>query len=1170
VTAAGTLERVLAEFGELLSLVGSAFESGAALTKLLRSFGIAPTSQLGADLSALGAAVTAVGDLRTALDTLAETGAERDLELDDYLPLTGKIAAVALALGQLPDHLRDMLGNPASVPDTLYTELVDLLVATYLLMHHETTYRVLVMLGIIVATPTPAGSGLPHSRDLDYVRFEIMWPRLELLITNPKQLGADVYQWGTPDFEFNLLLTRLASLFESLDVQAAVGDLDDTETALDPGTLTDATPRPQLRVPIFANDDEQGFAEAGLALVPSRAQAPAGAVDFGIALVPFVDGNVTVTIALTDTVSLTITGAADIQGGIALSIRPTAGFTVDGLGAPPSLAAKVGLKVTKSPPAGATTVRLLGSADSTRLEAQALFAAIAATLHSVDISAGADGGALVIQAGDGDGFLAKVLPKDPLRVDFDILVGWSSLKGLYFSGGAGLEVTVPVHQTLFDVFTIDELYLAIAAAAGKFDAVIAVTAHLAMGPFKASVSRIGIKGELSFPAGGGNLGPAELALAFKPPDGAGMSIDASAVTGGGFLSFDTEKEQYAGILYLEVKDKFAIKVIGILTTRLPGGEKGFSLLLIITAEFPPIQLGYGFALAGVGGLIGVNRTMMLAPLRDGIKNHTLDSVLFPENPIVNAPRIISDLKTIFPPAENRFVFGPMAKVIWGGAYPLLSVELGIILEVPAPIRLALLGKITLALPKPDEPDDPVLVYICMEIIGTADFDKGEVSIDGVLVDSRIVVFSLTGGMALRLRWGSDPFFAVAIGGFNPHFTVPPGFPVLDRLAIGLSYDKSGVKARLGFATYLALTTNTFQMGARIDAYAEFSGARLYGYLGFDALVEFQPFHLVVDLYGGVGVKAFGFDFSVDLLLTLSGPAPWLGDGHVTVNFLGKHEFPIHFSIGDAVESPPLPPVDAAAALAAALGDPHNWSAALPAGSGMLVTLRAVAAGAADQVLAHPLGDLAVRQSVLPLGIALERLGAARPTAPGPFDISTFHVGTAAIPFQATAELRDSFAPGQYLDLTDDEKLTRPAFEPFRCGQTRVGIDPANGAVATGASRAAAFEYDVTVIDAKDERRSRTSRNPADGIVAGALSDVAMLRAGQYGAPRGTLGQAVDSSRYAGAKQGIVVRGAGYRVASTDDLTARDSDVFATYTEADAARPRGSAGTWQVVDAHEAG
>ena len=39
----------------------------------------------------------------------------------------------------------------------------------------------------------------------------------------------------------------------------------------------------------------------------------------------------------------------------------------------------------------------------------------------------------------------------------------------------------------------------------------------------------------SFPSGGGNLGPAELELAFKPPNGVGLSLEAGGVTGGGFL-----------------------------------------------------------------------------------------------------------------------------------------------------------------------------------------------------------------------------------------------------------------------------------------------------------------------------------------------------------------------------------------------------------------------------------------------------------------------------------------------------------------------------------------------------------------------------------------------------------------------------------------------------------
>jgi hypothetical protein len=62
---------------------------------------------------------------------------------------------------------------------------------------------------------------------------------------------------------------------------------------------------------------------------------------------------------------------------------------------------------------------------------------------------------------------------------------------------------------------------------------------------------------------------------------------------------------------------FTIKAIGVITTKMPDGSKGFSMLLILTLEVP-IQLSFGFLLAGVGGLIGVNRTSRIDLLREGL------------------------------------------------------------------------------------------------------------------------------------------------------------------------------------------------------------------------------------------------------------------------------------------------------------------------------------------------------------------------------------------------------------------------------------------------------------------------------------------------------------------------------------------------------------------------
>ena len=155
--------------------------------------------------------------------------------------------------------------------------------------------------------------------------------------------------------------------------------------------------------------------------------------------------------------------------------------------------------------------------------------------------------------------------------------------------------------------------------------------------------------------------------------GIGFSIDANAFKGGGFLSFDFDQERYVGALELTVKDKVSLKVIGILTTKLPGNDDGFSLLLLITAEFQPINLGFGFTLNGVGGLIALHRTMNLNYLRDGVKANTLDNILFPTDPIANINQIISDLEGAFPVQEGRYAFGPMAIIGWGTP-TLISIE----------------------------------------------------------------------------------------------------------------------------------------------------------------------------------------------------------------------------------------------------------------------------------------------------------------------------------------------------------------------------------------------------------------------------------------------------------------------------------------------------------------
>ena len=87
-------------------------------------------------------------------------------------------------------------------------------------------------------------------------------------------------------------------------------------------------------------------------------------------------------------------------------------------------------------------------------------------------------------------------------------------------------------------------------------------------------------------------------------------------------------------------------------------RKASGLVSTCTSRSPPIELILGFSLAGVGGLIGIHRTVDTEYLREGLRAKTLDSILFPDNAILNAPKILSDMAGAFPIAEGPFVIGP--------------------------------------------------------------------------------------------------------------------------------------------------------------------------------------------------------------------------------------------------------------------------------------------------------------------------------------------------------------------------------------------------------------------------------------------------------------------------------------------------------------------------------
>ncbi|CAN7761630.1 hypothetical protein LJR130_007091 [Variovorax sp. LjRoot130] len=1171
-TESSTREALLAELAELVTPL-AVLSSPDDVAKLVRALGfdVPAITQLP---EAFGLLVTGVDDVRHALGQLgaATTDDARKTAAASLLTavtaVLGGAAGLASAIEAGFDELGDFVGE-SGLASELPRRLLDLVLLQYLIAKHGAIVELLLWLGLVDFVVQQPDA--PTHR-IDAIIPTVHWERIPLLFSNPVSILDQVYGWST-DFRADKFLARTMGFVGALGLP--LGEFPQSSELAD-ALHRPPDPRTEYRVSLLRKGklfDAATAAEVGLRLceVP-----PAGALGTGVAILPYAAGAATFVGTLAPGWTLQVKTALDITAGIALVLRPpqTLGFETGLLGgAAAAVSGKLGIGVRRAAPPD-TEIILLGEKGKTRLAIREFGAALTGALGqppelimSVDVV----GLTIAVVPADGDGFLKKVLPPEGIKASGDLGIDASTKTGFRFRGGAGFEVELPLKLSLGGVVELKSLWVRIGASAEGLQLALALTVVVKIGPVNGTVERIGLQAALVPTVAGspGNFGALDLRTRFKPPAGAGLSVVAGPVSGGGYLFFDPDHEQYAGVLQLSFKT-IGLTVIGLLTTRLPDASgapgaatQGFSLLLIIAFDLPPIQLGYGFTLNGVGGLLGINRTMVVDALRNGVRNGTVDSILFPTNPVARAAEIISNLRSIFPPAQGRYVFGPMVKIGWG-PNAILEFQAAVILELMAPIRLVVLGKVQAALP--DKKD--AIVVLRLDIVGVIDFDRSEVSVDASLVDSRIAAFAITGDMALRVGWGATKQFALAAGGFHPRFQPPATFPALGRLAISLANSDN---PRLRLESYFALTTNSIQFGAALDIYASFdtfAGTFSVAALAnFDALIQFQPFALMADLGASVDIARNSVPIlHAALHASLSGPGPWHAIGYAEFDFIGKHRIAFEATVGEPAEQPPstIAPAELATRLVEAFGRADAWGALPPADGERIVTLRTQPDG--DRMLVHPLGALSVRQRLLPLDKVIERFGASV-VASVTFTLAGFRIGGPTAP--AAETLRDDFAPGQFTPLSDDDRVGRPAFEAMASGGRvnvtafRVPTDAPAGASAT-----AAFE-DAIVDDepALDERLARPI-----GVSIAALPEAVLLQVARRGAAGLAPTRAGGAADFVARNLALGVRGERYVAASTDTLRSQAGGPVAGASCAEAldrvakTRP----GAAQAALLHEAG
>ena len=630
---------------------------------------------------------------------------------------------------------------------------------------------------------------------------------------------------------------------------------------------------------------------------------------------------------------------------------------------------------------------------------------------------------LVLKIGD-DPFLGAIIG-DQIEVALAFGLVADTAGGLRLKDGTGLKATIPLEAIPNSPVQIPFLTFELKKADGlnRIEVELSGSFQVQIGPFQGSIDRLGTKLNLQ------NLlnGVAAADWALKPPSGAGLAIDAGVLKGGGFLLFDPERGEYGGILDIKLM-QIGVKAIGLLGTKNP---QGWSLLLIIAANLPPIQLGFGFTLTGLGGLIGVQRTIDKDALSGGLATGSLDSFLFPQNPVANAPQLFNQLRVIFPFRAGGFVIGPMLELGWGTP-SLVTARVGLLIE---PSQIVFVGQVIVQLP-PLVDKSLAILRLQVDFAGGVVFDPLQIWFDGVLRDSRVLFISLHGQFAFRAIFGDKPSFLISAGGFHPRFTdIPPGIPApFQRVGCEFSIGIVGVS----FEGYFAVTSATVQGGSALRVWGDVGIASFEGGFEFNAIVYLVPkFRFETDVHIFAGVEVFGIDFaSVDIYGLLAGPGRWHIVGRAEIHTpwpLPDFSFHVDEEWGEDRETV-VRRIRLVDALRPELENPVNWSAQLAQAGDAFASFAKLPPPAADQpapLIAHPNAVLQFVQKRLPLAKKLDKLGSDSIDGERAIAIDKLLFG--AIERTPDKTLTDSFPAAQFLKMSQDELLAKPSFDRLESG-----------------------------------------------------------------------------------------------------------------------------------------
>ena len=264
----------------------------------------------------------------------------------------------------------------------------------------------------------------------------------------------------------------------------------------------------------------------------------------------------------------------------------------------------------------------------------------------------ANGILVVIDPGEGDGFLAEVLGAFDLSVRAGLTLTWSSSSGVHLGGQSGFDVTLPLDLAVGPL-RVATVRLALIGGSDGATIEAAATGGLVIGPFSAVVEDIGLRVAL-------DPRPGWRRLRLHGPDAGIQAADRRRVRvrprRGRSRRRVRRLRPRARPLHRRARarpgQRRARRRSSSSTRGCPAIPTAGRCSPASSPRSRRMPLGFGFFLSGVGGLVCLNRTLDEDALAAGLESGAIDAILFPDDPLEEAPLILSQLDAWFPLAPR--------------------------------------------------------------------------------------------------------------------------------------------------------------------------------------------------------------------------------------------------------------------------------------------------------------------------------------------------------------------------------------------------------------------------------------------------------------------------------------------------------------------------------------